>query len=1054
MSSGVLRKFFEAQGYEVLMTKSGICLAAKRKFKMVRVTVSMHPNILSGVLKVGTNYLCVTTAYDPQESELTDERVNFYMELAAEIDSSMSRFSFSAVIGDLNAKLSFTNDKVSSDSPNGALLKEVLEKYNLETLNFSPKCSGKWTRVQKKKSGDEKSVIDYFITCQNLSPLVSKMIIDEDKTMAPFWVRKSKNKVNSVQHSDHNSIYIETHIPSSTEAQATSSNDGDDGYKITEDGLERFGRLSGEMEIVKDMEYTEFYNKVKDMMDKSFPKKKPFKLKNNINKENLITDKCLVQVVKVLIPFMKRGRWEKIAAKKYMAFLHEIQIKSVQSMKSARVLKTLSEINDDSGRLSIDSFWKLKKSLSSPDRSRSSIITREGVEIFGGPAVLNEYQLEFTNRLTHKPLEPRFANYEALTNLLFEKYLEAASSSQQVEPDFTPSETEKVIASLKAKSAYPENSFPGEIFKYGGNRLECNLTNALNSIKKSLVIPEMWIYVIVVTIFKNKGSRKLLEFYRGIFLTDIASKIMEKLVKSRIDPFLLKVSKLQAGSKKNRGPCDSMFLLNGMIDHAKYLNTELFITFYDYSTCFDSLWLEECMIGLWDLGICNDLFALIFRMNELSRIKVKSPHGMTDSFQCPRVVRQGTVLGPTLCSSSTAELCNRNHSGGVLVGSMTINDLIYVDDTTDVNTNIAEHVASHNEIVNFAWSKGLALNYPKCGQMIINQKSTTPVPTLIIGDGVVGQVKSGKVLGDVVNEQGTNIDLIDDRVKKGIGVIVSSLSICNEVTTGICFVMSALVMHNAVIVATLIFNSQAWTNLSQKDFERLEVVQLRHLKRIVRAPSSTANAFVFLELGVLPVIFQIHIRQLSFLHHIVNLEHDDPVKVMYEFQTTLPFEKNWTNNILTLLAIYNLDIADVHASSKEVWKASVKKAVKTKAFSMLQEECQLKSKTKLIEYDSFKCQEYLLDFDWKSASILFKLRGGVADCRVNKKSSAGDLSCRLCGLADESQEHVVNCGLVADDHIDIRQVYGHISSRNEEIVEIINRYDRFVSLVHGSDEES
>ena len=122
----------------------------------------------------------------------------------------------------------------------------------------------------------------------------------------------------------------------------------------------------------------------------------------------------------------------------------------------------------------------------------------------------------------------------------------------------------------------------------------------------------------------------------------------------------------------------------------------------------------------------------------------------------------------------------------------------------------------------------------------------------------------------LVNDHGTNVDMIDDRVSKGIGTIVSSLSICNEVTMGISFVKSALVMHNAVVLATLIFNSQSWTKLAQKDVRRLEVVQLRYLKRIVRAPSSTCNAFVFLELGILPVKYQIHIRQLTFLHHIVH----------------------------------------------------------------------------------------------------------------------------------------------------------------------------------------
>ena len=1041
-------------GYDILVSKSGICLAAKAKFSIVNVTQSMHPNIISAVLRVGSKHMCITSAYGLQESENVDDRVTFYMELAAEIDSSLSRFSYSAVVGDLNAKLSLSNGQITADSPNGVLLKEVVAKYDLAVMNFDNKCSGKWTRVQKKKTGDEKSVIDYIMACQNLSPLIQEIVIDEDKLMAPFWVRKSKTK-ETRQHSDHNVIYMKACLPWSSESYHLV--DGGDcnktGHKITEDGLEAFTRLSEGMEIDPDLQYPDFHRQVTEMMDEVFPKKKPFKPKNcNVNKENLITRKQLLPVLKVLIPFTKRGKVEKIAAKKYISILHDIQSTAVQNMKSARVFKTLSQLNNENGELSINGFWKLKKSLSHPDRSRSSVISKEGIELFGGPSILKEYEKEFSDRLSRKPLHPKFSQYGTQTNTLFERYLDTASSTRS-EPDFDSTETAKAASTLKSRCAIPETSLPSEVYKFGSANLISNLTIVLNQIKTRLRLPDSWVNVVIATIYKNKGSRKCLEFYRGIFLTIIASKLLEKLIKGRIDPQLVKVNKLQSGSKKNRGPCDSLFLLNGMIDHAKYLNTELFITFYDYSTCFDSLWLEESMIVLWDLGIRNELFSLIFLLNESSSIKVKSPHGTTESFECPRIVKQGTVLGPTLCSSSTAELCDRNHSGGVLAGSTVINDIMFVDDTTDVNTDIVDHVESHNEVVNFSWSKGLSLNHSKCGQMILNQKSTTPTPTLPIGDGEVSKVRTSKVLGDYVNDHGTNVDMIDDRVRKGIGTVVSSLSICNEVTMGMSFVSVALVMHNAVVLATMIFNSQSWSNLSQKDVRRLEVVQLRYLKRIVRAPSSTCNAFVFLELGILPVKFHIHIRKLTFLHHILHLEDSDPVKVMHRSQLQFPYEKNWSNEINKLLALYGLDSGRVSDVSKDAWKAYVKKAVTKRAFSYLNNTCITKSKTKMAAYNELKCQSYLVEHSWKTASTLFKLRGGVADCLANRKSSVNNMACRLCGLEKETQAHVINCSMVSQGPpIDINCIYGCSESFNGQVMETVSRYDLFVELLNTKGE--
>ena len=106
--------------------------------------------------------------------------------------------------------------------------------------------------------------------------------------------------------------------------------------------------------------------------------------------------------------------------------------------------------------------------------------------------------------------------------------------------------------------------------------------------------------------------------------------------------------------------------------------------------------------------------------------------------------------------------------------------------------------------------------------------------------------------------------------------MVNCLSMCNEVTLGLFFVTSAIILYESVFLATLLSNCQTWRNLNNEDYKKLEVTQLRYLKRVMKAPLSTPNAFVFLEFGALPVKRILHIRQLSFLHHIVCLDSDDP----------------------------------------------------------------------------------------------------------------------------------------------------------------------------------
>ena len=712
----------------------------------------------------------------------------------------------------------------------------------------------------------------------------------------------------------------------------------------------------------------------------------------------------------------------------------------------------MGSLTDEHGQMTVNKFWKLKKSLSSKDQSKASIINRQDIELFSPEAIKKEYQLEFYNRLSHRTIDPLFSNFEKRSHDLFQLLLDISSKSKD-EPDFTLDEVWKATLTLNHPSSAGPNFIPPEVYVNAGRGFYIRLTVLVNHVKNKLVVPPEWFDLLIVTLFKNKGSRKYLEYYRGIFLSNIVPKIMEKLIKGRISIHLKNVNLLQGGSTENRSTCDNMFLLYAVIDHAKYLNKQVFLTFYDYSTCFDSLWLEDSMITLWELGVRSELFALIFKLNEVARIQVKTPFGLTDQFECPRIVKQGSVLSSNLCSASTAQICDYNHAGGTYTGSFVINDLLYVDDTTDVNDDINETDASHQEVVNFSKYKRLTVNHPKCALLTVNKKPHHSSPTLTIGDGAIPQVQRTKALGDTVNEKGNNVDMVEGKVKSAKAALTESLAMCNEITMGLFFVESATILYQSVFLATLLHNCQAWRNLTTNDLKKLEVTQLSYLKRVMRAPLSTPNAFVFLEFGVLPVKYIIQVRQLTFLHHILGLDNHDPVRKTFEAQQLLPFEKNWANEVLPLLDFYEISDYDVASTSKNTWKTIVNQKVSETAFNYLKDKIKDKTKTKHLSYSSFSSRPYMHQFSHKQASIIFKLRSFSIDCKVNRKSSNKDLTCRLCKAEEETQLHIINCSAVARDKpvIDISKILdGDFRGGDEDVLEVCRRVDAFNSLVNES----
>ena len=636
--------------------------------------------------------------------------------------------------------------------------------------------------------------------------------------------------------------------------------------------------------------------------------------------------------------------------------------------------------------------------------------------------------------------------FKELSNSLVKLIIEEGYQNPD-EPDFTREELDMAIQNLN-------NSSPGEdllhakVVKATGSGFRNAFLQLVNQIKNSKENSPQQLNNVLITAIHKKGSKKDLVNKRGIFLTSALAKVIEKLIKTRISPMRKKVNPLQAGSTKNRSSADNTFLLRGVFNHAKYVNKPIYLLTYDFAQCFDSLWLEDCLLSLWDLGVSNQLIGMMFKMNQYANVTIKTPNGLTDKFGVERIVKQGTVLGPDLCSSSTAEMADEN-VGGVGVGSLNIGALLYVDDMILLCTNDVEATETHLKAVGFSVKKRLKFSHKKCFLLLAFKKKHDSVPELDIDGSPVALTNTVKVLGDIFNDKGNNKDLINDRIHRGNACIVNSISLCNELNLGQYSLVTLILLYRSVFLQSVLFNSQAWSDIKRTEFDRLQITQLKYLKRSLRVPSSCPNAGTFLEFGVIPIEGEIHSRQLSFIHHILTLEKSDPVYKMYIELKSFEQEINWASDVKQLFEKYDLSSFgddEIRCMSKDSWKAIVKKNVEDFWFNSLVQECAGLKKTQCLRYDVLKCQDYLLTMSPLDAQIIFRLRTRSVSCKGNMSSShRADMSCRLCGESDETQEHVVNCPVIRGNknYIGIDTVYDMDSADPDDIDELCSRIRLF-----------
>ena len=176
-------------------------------------TSKMSINVLVVEATVRKSRIRFINSYGVQESSSTEDKVDYYSTLEEEIQSTLDAGCMLCWETDANAK--FGPDYIKGDpheiTNNGKLLLSLIQRYNLVIVNGTEKCSGIITRMKRKGKNIEKSVIDFFIVCQALFQMVTKMDIDEDRKLVLTKFNSNKGKT-SVIESDHNPLKLELDI--------------------------------------------------------------------------------------------------------------------------------------------------------------------------------------------------------------------------------------------------------------------------------------------------------------------------------------------------------------------------------------------------------------------------------------------------------------------------------------------------------------------------------------------------------------------------------------------------------------------------------------------------------------------------------------------------------------------------------------------------------------------------------------------------------------------------------------------------------------------------
>ena len=191
-------------------------------------------------------------------------------------------------------------------------------------------------------------------------------------------------------------------------------------------------------------------------------------------------------------------------------------------------------------------------------------------------------------------------------------------------------------------------------------------------------------------------------------------------------------------------------------------------------------------------------------------------------------------------------------------------------------------------------------------------------------------------------------------------------------------------VHNGIL-----YNSEAWSNLADKDMDKFEQVDMASIRALMDGGHSKCpKAFYFLEFGTLMVRHLVMIRRLMYHRHILTRDNTEIIKKIYMKQKVNACKGDWIKLIEKDFLFIEEEINEdwISRTGKDEYNSYIKEKVKVAAFNeyiQLKQKC--KKKLKYIHYTDFSIQPYLKSnkISLQEKQLLWSLRSKCYPAKSN-----------------------------------------------------------------------
>ena len=426
-------------------------------------------------------------------------------------------------------------------------------------------------------------------------------------------------------------------------------------------------------------------------------------------------------------------------------------------------------------------------------------------------------------------------------------------------------EIHKLLRGLNSKKATGSDQLPAAILKSCALVLAPSLTIIVNASLTSGIVPTALKQADIRPLFKA-GDREAPKNYRPVSLLPVVSKVLERVVHSRLTRFLSDHSLFppsQFAYRAKHSTEDAVTLATDRFYEAADQQLHTGIVLVDMSKAFDKVRHQLLINDLFCVGISKTALSWFISYLSSRKQRVALVSGDTSEYQpCESGVPQGSVLGPLLFCIYTI---------GVEQAADPAHSQMFADDILlDAVSKSAQELSvtlssSVSSLQSFLLAKGLILNPAKTQVLGIHSARRSCLPLNVTCQGVdLVQADSAKYLGLQLDSRLRWERQISSIVRK----TSQKLTTLRQIRSCLAE-RQALLFYTALVLPDMLYSSSAFfAALTSQQRSKLAVLDKRCIRLVADQLFPAHTAPIYARLKLMPLMERMQCKLRLLMHRV------------------------------------------------------------------------------------------------------------------------------------------------------------------------------------------